>query len=71
MTYLAEQGRPEPHGHGGAGRRRPGAAVPAHLARRPGTQPAVDPVPPDRGVRAARRPCWPPPGIGGRSHRGV
>src|SRR6266536_1269635 len=44
-------------GHGGAGRRRPGAAGPAHLARRSGTQPAMDPGPPDRGVRAGQRPC--------------
>jgi hypothetical protein len=49
-------------GHRGAGRRRPGAAGPAHLARRSGTQPAMDPVPPGRGVRAAQRPCRPPPG---------
>src|SRR6266536_615132 len=41
------------------------------LARRPGTQPAMDPVPHDRGVRAAQRPCRPPPRVGGRAHRGV
>ena len=41
------------------------------LARRPGTQPAMDPVPYDRGVRAAQRPCRPPPGVGGRAHRRV
>src|SRR6266542_4473525 len=41
------------------------------LARRPGTQPAMDPVPYDRGVRAAQRPCRPPPRVGGRAHRGV
>jgi hypothetical protein len=28
-------------------------------------------VPPDRGVRAAQRPCRPAPGVGGRAHRGV
>jgi hypothetical protein len=53
----------------GAGRRRPGAADPAHLARRPGTQPASSPDRPDRGVRAARRPCRPHPGVGRRAHR--
>ncbi len=60
-----------PPGHGGAGRRRPGAPRPAHLARRSGTQPAMDPGPHDRGVRAAQRPCRPHPGVGGRAHRGV
>jgi hypothetical protein len=55
-------------GRGGADRRRPGAAGPAHLARRSGTQPAMDPVPPGRGVRAAQRPCRPSLGVGGRAH---
>ena len=57
--------------HGKEGRARPGATRPAHLARRSGTQPAMDPAPPGRGVRAAQRPCRPPPGVGGRAHRGV
>jgi hypothetical protein len=39
--------------HNGACGRRPGPAGAAHLAGRPGAQPAVDPVPHDRGVRAA------------------
>src|SRR5262249_32209762 len=57
--------------HRGAGRWWPGAAGPAHLARRSGTEPAMDPVPHDRGVRAAQRPCRPAPRVGGRAHRGV
>src|SRR6202035_637676 len=32
---------------------------------------ALDPVPPDRGVRAPQRPCRPDPRGGGRADRGV
>ncbi len=57
-------------GRGGAGRWRPGSTGPADLARRSGAQPAAYADRHDRGVRAAHRPCRPPPGGGGRARRG-
>ena len=36
-----------------------------------GTESAVDRGPHDRGIRAAQWPCRPPPGMGGRCHRGI
>jgi pimeloyl-ACP methyl ester carboxylesterase len=56
-------------GRPGPGRRRPGRAGPAHLARRSGAQPALDPGPHDRGVRAPQRPCRPASGVGRRACR--
>ena len=60
---------------GGPGRRRPGPIGPAPVAGRFGTEPALDPVPHDRGVCPAQRPRRPPPrgprrrdgGIGGET----
>ena len=48
-----------------------GLAGQACLVRRRGAQPALDPVPHDRGVRAAQRPCRSPARIRGRKHRGM
>ena len=58
-------------GRGGPGRRRPGPAGPASLARRHRAEPALDPVPHDRGVRPAQRSCRPPAGSPRRGNGGV
>ena len=54
-----------------ARQRWPGSARGACLVRRPGTEPALDPMPHDRGVRASQRTRRSDPGVSGRADRRI